>query len=38
MVSIGQHLRAWDEKAMKINRADVTELVDARDLKSPGVI
>jgi hypothetical protein len=29
-------LPAWDEKAMEINRADVAELVDARDLKSPG--
>jgi hypothetical protein len=34
MVSIGKHLPAWDEKAMAINRADVAELVDARDLKS----
>jgi hypothetical protein len=32
--SIGKHLPAWDEKAMEINRADVAELVDARDLKS----
>src|SRR5258708_17412251 len=31
--SIGKHLPAWDEKAMEINRADVAELVDARDLK-----
>ncbi len=29
-------MRPWDEKAMGINRADVAELVDARDLKSPG--
>jgi hypothetical protein len=34
--SIGKHLPAWDEKAMEINRADVAELVDARDLKSHG--
>jgi hypothetical protein len=33
-VSIGKHLPDWDEKAMEINRADVAELVDARDLKS----
>ena len=33
-VSIGKHLPAQDEKAMQINRADVAELVDARDLKS----
>src|SRR5882762_1736862 len=33
-VSIGKHLRAWDEKAKGINNADVAELVDARDLKS----
>ena len=33
-VSIGKHLLAWDEKAMEINRADVAELVDARDLKA----
>jgi hypothetical protein len=32
-VSIGKHLPDWDEKAMEINRADVAELVDARDLK-----
>src|SRR5258708_3508204 len=32
--SIGKHLPDWDEKAMEINRADVAELVDARDLKS----
>jgi hypothetical protein len=32
--SIGKHLPAWDEKAMQINKADVAELVDARDLKS----
>ena len=31
--SIGKHLPAWDEKAMEIDRADVAELVDARDLK-----
>jgi hypothetical protein len=35
-VSTGKHLPAWDKKAMEINRADVAELVDARDLKSPG--
>src|SRR5437899_7956587 len=29
-----KHLPAWDEKAMEIDRADVAELVDARDLKS----
>jgi hypothetical protein len=34
MGSTGKHLPAWDEKAMQINRADVAELVDARDLKS----
>jgi hypothetical protein len=33
---IGKRLPARDEKAMEINRADVAELVDARDLKSPG--
>ena len=33
-VLIGKHLPAWNEKAMEINRADVAELVDARDLKS----
>src|ERR1700682_4286821 len=33
-VSIGKHLPSWGEKAMQINRADVAELVDARDLKS----
>src|ERR1700733_1854383 len=32
----GKHLPAWHEKAMQINKADVAELVDARDLKSPG--
>jgi hypothetical protein len=31
-----KHLRAKGKKAMEINRADVAELVDARDLKSPG--
>ena len=31
---IGKHLPAGREKAMEINRADVAELVDARDLKS----
>jgi hypothetical protein len=31
---IGKHLPARHEKAMEINRADVAELVDARDLKS----
>jgi hypothetical protein len=31
---IGKRLPAGDEKAMEINRADVAELVDARDLKS----
>jgi hypothetical protein len=35
-VSTGKHLPAWDKKAMEINRADVAELVDARNLKSPG--
>jgi len=34
--SIGKHLPAWDENAKEINVADVAELVDARDLKSPG--
>jgi hypothetical protein len=29
----GKHLPAQSEKAMEINRADVAELVDARDLK-----
>src|ERR1700730_5446858 len=29
-----KHLPARDEKAMEINKADVAELVDARDLKS----
>jgi hypothetical protein len=29
-----KHLRAWGEKAMAIHKADVAELVDARDLKS----
>jgi hypothetical protein len=29
-----KHLRAKGKKAMEINRADVAELVDARDLKS----
>jgi hypothetical protein len=33
-VSIGKHLPDWDEKAMEINRADVAELVDARDFKN----
>jgi hypothetical protein len=33
---IGKHLREKPEKAMQINGADVAELVDARDLKSPG--
>jgi hypothetical protein len=28
-----KHLRAKGKKAMEINRADVVELVDARDLK-----
>jgi hypothetical protein len=32
--SIGKRLPAQDEKAMEINKADVAELVDARDLKS----
>jgi hypothetical protein len=31
-----KHLRAKGKKAMEINKADVAELVDARDLKSPG--
>src|SRR5882757_3936431 len=31
---IGKHSPAGREKAMEINRADVAELVDARDLKS----
>jgi hypothetical protein len=30
----GKHLPAQSEKAMEINRADVAELVDARDFKS----
>jgi hypothetical protein len=30
-----KHLRAKGKKAMEINRADVAELVDARDLKFP---
>jgi hypothetical protein len=29
-----KHLQAKGKKAMEINRADVAELVDARDLKS----
>ncbi len=29
-----KHLRAKGKEAMEINRADVAELVDARDLKS----
>jgi hypothetical protein len=33
---IGKHLPAQDENVMQINDADVAELVDARDLKSPG--
>jgi hypothetical protein len=32
--SIGKRLPARDGKAMQINKADVAELVDARDLKS----
>ena len=35
--SIGKRLPARDEKAMQINKANVAELVDARDLKSDGV-
>jgi hypothetical protein len=31
---IGKHLPTQNEKAMEINRADVAELVDARDFKS----
>jgi hypothetical protein len=30
----GKHLPVCDKKAIEINRADVAELVDARDLKS----
>src|SRR6202795_1338359 len=33
-VRLEKHLPARDEKAMEINRADVAELGDARDLKS----
>jgi hypothetical protein len=34
--TFGKHLSAGSEKAMEIKHADVAELVDARDLKSPG--
>ena len=32
-----KHLRAKGKNAMEINRADVAELVDARDLKSGAI-
>jgi hypothetical protein len=34
----GKHLLARDEKAIEIKHADVAELVDASDLKSPATL